>query len=93
MPLVLMLLYLLGACAAVLVPLYVARLVINDFAIPALSNAETAKGQVAAAPVAPGPDRPPVWIAPTRDYKTASSAPAESAMAKELPKRKKGKKP
>lgn len=92
-PLLLMLLYFLGVCAAALVPLYAARLAINDVSIPIVPNAGAGKAQAAAAPVSPDPNRPPVWITPTREYKTAPPAPAESAMAKEVPERKKAETP
>jgi hypothetical protein len=92
-PLLLMLLYFLGICAAVLVPLYAAHLVINDLSLPVAPNAGAGKDQAAAGPVSQGSNRPPVRMAPTRDYKTAPPAPAESAMAKETPERKKAKAP
>jgi hypothetical protein len=88
-PFVLVVLYLLGICAAIFAPVYAARLAFKDGAPPA------AKTEIAAAarPAAADPKRQPAWIAPTPHYKHAASKQAASAMAKDLPQQKKSKKP
>jgi len=88
-PFVLVILYLLGICAAVLAPVYAARLAFKDGSAPA-AKAETA---VAARPGSTNPNRQPAWIAPTPKYGQSGSKQATSAMAKDLPQHKKPKKP
>ena len=89
MPFVLIALYILGICAAVLAPVYAARLVVSDVSAPA-AKAET---QAAAKPGPADSTRQPAWIARTPNHKHASSNHAASAMAKDLPQHKKPKKP
>jgi hypothetical protein len=88
-PFVLVILYLLGICAALLAPVYAARVAFKDGSPPA-AKTETA---TAARPASPDPKRRPGWIAPTPNYKHAQSKQATSAMAKDLPRHKKPKKP
>jgi hypothetical protein len=88
-PFVLVILYLFGICAAVFAPVYAARLAFKDGDAPAIQT-ETAR---AAKPASASPNRQPAWIAPTPNYKHAVSKQATSAMAKDLPRHKKPKKP
>ena len=87
MPFVLVILYLLGICAAVFAPVYAARLAFKDGSAPATETARAAK------PASAASNRQPAWIAPTPTHKHAASKQATSAMAKDLSRHKKPKKP
>ena len=89
MPIVLVFLYLLGICAAIFAPVFAARLAFKDGSMPA-AKAETA---AAAKPTSAASNRQPAWVAPTPNYKHAQSKQATSAMAKDLPRHRKPKKP
>jgi hypothetical protein len=63
-------LYLVGLCTAVLAPLSAVSFVFPDSPVAIVSKAAAAAKPRTIAPL-PDPNKPPVWIVPTRAYKQA----------------------
>jgi len=89
-------LYVAGLCIGLIAPFATASFFLSDAPVAVVGKVDAARSQPQAAcleepqPPRPDPNRRPIWIAPTKEYKHSTLPPPpdapEDAMAMELPK-------